>query len=367
MLLSDPRELRAAVRPGARVLGLDVGTKTIGTALSDTRLVIASPLETIRRRRFRDDAAALFALIDRHGAGGLVIGLPLALAGGDTPRTQSVRQFARNVLALRDMPVAFWDERLSTVVLNAYLRPVMASYIHRLAPRLESLGMTAQPHLTQSNGGVIGFASAADMPVRTILSGPATGVVGAQAIGRLAGFEDLITFDMGGTSTDVALLQGGQCKLASEATVHGYAAATASIASGNQTAAATLADAVPFKQRMVIEGIDVETAQRGSTVVAFGDSITDAWRQPQYNGIYKERWGKYNPLNIGISGDKTEHVLWRLENGELDGLAGGAKLSIDVLPVSSQGGDKKATISDKRAAALVDALADRLGQLSGHA
>jgi N-methylhydantoinase A len=113
-------------------------------------------------------------------------------------------------------------ERLSTVVLNAYLGPVMASYIRRLSPRLEALGMTATPHLTQSNGGVIGFASAADMPVRSILSGPSTGVVGAQAIGRLAGFENLITFDMGGTSTDVALLQGGQCKLASEATVHGY-------------------------------------------------------------------------------------------------------------------------------------------------
>ena len=113
-------------------------------------------------------------------------------------------------------------ERLSTVVLNAYLGPVMASYINRLSPRLKALGMAATPHLTQSNGGVIGFAAAAGMPVRTVLSGPSTGVVGAQAIGRLAGFEDLITFDMGGTSTDVALLQAGQCKLASEATVHGY-------------------------------------------------------------------------------------------------------------------------------------------------
>jgi N-methylhydantoinase A len=113
-------------------------------------------------------------------------------------------------------------ERLSTVVLNAYLGPVMQGYISRLSPRLEALGMTATPHLTQSNGGVIGFATAADMPVRTILSGPSTGVVGAQAIGRLAGFEDLITFDMGGTSTDVALLQGGRCRLAAEATVHGY-------------------------------------------------------------------------------------------------------------------------------------------------
>jgi N-methylhydantoinase A len=113
-------------------------------------------------------------------------------------------------------------ERLSTVVLNAYLGPVMENYIRRLSPRLEALGMTATPHLTQSNGGVIGFATAAEMPVRTVLSGPSTGVVGAQAIGKLAGFEDLITFDMGGTSTDVALLQGGRCRLAAEATVHGY-------------------------------------------------------------------------------------------------------------------------------------------------
>ena len=78
-------------------------------------------------------------------------------------------------------------ERLSTVVLNAYLGPVMGSYIRRLSPRLEALGMTATPHLTQSNGGVIGFATAADMPVRTILSGPSTGVVGAQAIGAAGG------------------------------------------------------------------------------------------------------------------------------------------------------------------------------------
>jgi N-methylhydantoinase A len=113
-------------------------------------------------------------------------------------------------------------ERLSTVVLNAYLGPVMRGYIERLSPRLRGLGMTATPHLTQSNGGVIGFHTAAEMPVRAVLSGPSTGVVGAQAIGRVAGFEDLITFDMGGTSTDVALLDGGQCKLTSEAMVHGY-------------------------------------------------------------------------------------------------------------------------------------------------
>jgi len=119
MPLIEPRDLRAAVAPGRRLLGLDVGTKTIGLALSDTRRVIASPLETIRRRgRFRDDAAALLALVDRHDVGGLVVGLPLALAGGDTPRTQSVRQFARNLLALRDLPLAFWDERLSTAAVT---------------------------------------------------------------------------------------------------------------------------------------------------------------------------------------------------------------------------------------------------------
>ncbi|MBV9016222.1 MAG: Holliday junction resolvase RuvX [Alphaproteobacteria bacterium] len=118
MPLQDPREMRAAVPPGRRLMGLDVGTKTIGLALSDTRLVIASPLDTIRRRRFAEDIAALFSLIDKHEVGGLVIGLPLNLDGKDSPRTQSVRQFARNLLALRDLPAAFWDERMSTAAVT---------------------------------------------------------------------------------------------------------------------------------------------------------------------------------------------------------------------------------------------------------
>jgi N-methylhydantoinase A len=113
-------------------------------------------------------------------------------------------------------------ERLSTTVVNAYLGPVMHRYIGRLAERLTDLGVTAIPHLTQSNGGVIGFGQAARLPVRTVLSGPSTGVVGAQAIGRALGIGEIITFDMGGTSTDVALLAGGQCRLTGEAMVHGY-------------------------------------------------------------------------------------------------------------------------------------------------
>jgi len=118
MILNDPAELREAVPPGKRLLGLDVGTKTIGLALSDSRRVIATPLETIRRRRFREDMARLFTLIDIQDVGGLVIGLPLTLAGTDGPRTQSVRQFARNLVALRDLPLVLWDERLSTAAVT---------------------------------------------------------------------------------------------------------------------------------------------------------------------------------------------------------------------------------------------------------
>ncbi|HJU17619.1 MAG TPA: hydantoinase/oxoprolinase family protein [Stellaceae bacterium] len=113
-------------------------------------------------------------------------------------------------------------ERLSTTVVNAALGPVMAFYIRGVADRLRALGVAATPYLTQSNGGVIGFDTAARLPVRTVLSGPSTGVVGAQATARLAGAQDLITFDMGGTSTDVALIQGGEARLAREAVVHGY-------------------------------------------------------------------------------------------------------------------------------------------------
>ena len=118
MILDDPAALHDLLPEGVRLMGLDVGTKTIGLALSDTRRVIASPLETIRRRRFRDDLAHLLALVDSHRVGGLVIGLPLTLAGTDGPRTQSTRQFTRNLLAIRDLPVVLWDERLSTAAVT---------------------------------------------------------------------------------------------------------------------------------------------------------------------------------------------------------------------------------------------------------
>lgn len=113
-------------------------------------------------------------------------------------------------------------ERMSTVVVNAYLGPVMQGYINRLARRVAELGLDVEPRLTQSNGGVIGFEQAARFPVRTVLSGPSTGVVAAQALAAQTGITNLITFDVGGTSSDVALLKDGQCRLVGEANVHGY-------------------------------------------------------------------------------------------------------------------------------------------------
>ncbi len=118
MPLRNPGELRGLLARNARLMGLDVGTKTIGLALSDTRLSIASPLDTIRRTKFKDDMAALAAMVEKHGVGGLVVGLPLRLDGKDGPRTQGVRQFTKNVLAARDLPLAFWDERLSTLAVE---------------------------------------------------------------------------------------------------------------------------------------------------------------------------------------------------------------------------------------------------------
>lgn len=107
-----------ALPANRRLMGLDVGTKTIGVAVSDALLGLASPLQTIRRNKFLADAQLLFALADRYEVGGLVVGLPLSMDGSEGPRCQSVRQFAANLLAIRDLPLAFQDERLSTVAVE---------------------------------------------------------------------------------------------------------------------------------------------------------------------------------------------------------------------------------------------------------
>lgn len=121
MLILNLVELRAALPRGARLMGLDLGSKTIGLALSDGGRSIASPLETLKRKKFTADAAALRALIDEHGVGGLVLGLPVNMDGTEGPRCQSTRQFAANLLEKFDIPIAFQDERLSTAAVERVL------------------------------------------------------------------------------------------------------------------------------------------------------------------------------------------------------------------------------------------------------
>jgi putative Holliday junction resolvase len=103
-----------ALPAGARLLGLDVGTKTIGLALSDVTRTIASGLTTLARGKFAADAARLLDLAAEHGVGGFVVGLPVNLDGTDGPRAQATRAFSRNLARLTKLPILLWDERLST-------------------------------------------------------------------------------------------------------------------------------------------------------------------------------------------------------------------------------------------------------------
>ncbi len=112
-------------------------------------------------------------------------------------------------------------ERFTTTSVNAALGPVMKAYLDRLTPGLAAIGVGAEPRITQSNGGIISTANAARLPVRTVLSGPAAGVMTALALGARAGLPDLITFDMGGTSTDVALIDKGRPQVATDLEIHG--------------------------------------------------------------------------------------------------------------------------------------------------
>ena len=121
MAIVDITELRAAVPAGKRLLGLDLGSKTIGLAICDSGFTVASPLETLRRRKFTQDAIALEALIAERDVGGLILGLPRNMDGSEGPRAQSTRQFAANLLGRSDITIAFWDERLSTVAVERVL------------------------------------------------------------------------------------------------------------------------------------------------------------------------------------------------------------------------------------------------------
>ena len=110
---------------GKALIGLDLGTKTIGIAVSDPRWTVASPRETLKRTKFGADAARLLDLIEEIDAGGIVLGLPLNMDGSEGPRVQSTRTFARNLAAKTDLPIFFWDERLSTVAVTRTLQGVL--------------------------------------------------------------------------------------------------------------------------------------------------------------------------------------------------------------------------------------------------
>lgn len=120
-------DLPERLQPQARLLGLDVGTRTVGLALSDVTRSIATPYETIRRTKFTADAKRLAEIVSKEGVGGLVIGLPLNLDGSEGPRAQSTRAFARNLAAHVDLPMTFWDERLSTAAVERHLIEADAS------------------------------------------------------------------------------------------------------------------------------------------------------------------------------------------------------------------------------------------------
>jgi putative Holliday junction resolvase len=156
-VLVDLSGLRKELAQGARLIGLDLGTKSIGIALSDTRRTVASPLLTRKRTKFTADFEALAALAAEHGAGGLVVGLPLNMNGTDGPAAQSARAFARSFAGRCDIPVLLWDERLSTVAVTRTLlgadlsRRRRAELVDKMAAAwilqgvLDALALTATP------------------------------------------------------------------------------------------------------------------------------------------------------------------------------------------------------------------------------
>lgn len=126
-----PLETFNALPSRQRLMGLDLGTKTIGLALSDIERRIATALETVKRTKFTIDAARVLELAERHGVGGFVIGMPLNMDGSEGPRAQATRAFVRNMERLTPLPFVLWDERLTTVAVTRTLLEADASRARR--------------------------------------------------------------------------------------------------------------------------------------------------------------------------------------------------------------------------------------------
>jgi putative Holliday junction resolvase len=153
MISADRAPFAEALPGGGRLAGLDVGTKTIGIAICDAMWTIATPAETIRRTKFSVDRVLLRAVIEKQQIRGLVIGLPLNLDGSDSPRTQSVRAFARNLADLA-LPILLWDERWSTA---AVTRTLIAADASR-ARRAELVDKMAAAYILQGAIDALGAA-----------------------------------------------------------------------------------------------------------------------------------------------------------------------------------------------------------------
>ncbi len=121
MSICNPDEIKSKLAKDQRILGLDLGTKTIGLALSDAGYMIASPLLTITRSKFSQDAAMLKEIIEKHSVGALIFGLPVQMDGSEGPRAQATRSFAEEFLKRHDITISFWDERLSTAAVERML------------------------------------------------------------------------------------------------------------------------------------------------------------------------------------------------------------------------------------------------------
>ncbi len=144
MVTADPAAFIAELPTAGRLLGLDLGSKTIGTALCDAQWTFATAAKTLVRGKFAEDKATLTELVSRETIRGIVVGLPLNLDGSDSPRTQSTRAFARN-LAVIDLPILLWDERLSTAAVE---RAMIAADISR-AKRATRIDAAAAAYILQ--------------------------------------------------------------------------------------------------------------------------------------------------------------------------------------------------------------------------
>jgi putative holliday junction resolvase len=155
---TDAAELIAGLPRNARVLGIDLGTKTIGLALSDVERRIASPFETLRRTKFTPDAQKIVAIVRRFEVEAIVFGLPLNMDGSEGPRAQATRAFARNLAPLVGCPILFWDERLSTLAVTRMLIDADASR----SRRAELVDKTAAAYILQGFLDSLGRMSTGD-------------------------------------------------------------------------------------------------------------------------------------------------------------------------------------------------------------